>query len=169
MRTLRASTTLTLATLPLRGCGHTITGTRTADVSLQEARWQARGIASYRYDYSEYGFYNTCPQGPLRVYVRADVVDSATIIATGAPVPASGLPCVPTIDGLFQGALAATRNGTLQAIRYDGSYGYPAEIDISGPPDASGRFERDGFATGAVTGTVQPPPGLPGCGSQARA
>lgn len=128
---------LTAALLTAAACSNILTSNRSADVETMYARWQARHVASYDYEFDQGGFFNECPR-PVHAYVHADVVDSATVLATGQPVPGGLLACVPTIDGLFRSALGAAHNGALTRIRYDATLSFPADIDIAGPPDASG-------------------------------
>ncbi|MGH7689845.1 MAG: DUF6174 domain-containing protein [Gemmatimonadaceae bacterium] len=110
-----------------------------------QAGWQARGIATYRYDFDQGGFFNACPR-PVRVYVGAGVMDSAVVIATGDPLSATmAQACAPTIDGLFATAEGTASNGTLESIRYDARYHYPTEVRISGPPDAAGFLAASGL------------------------
>ncbi len=104
-----------------------------------QAQWSTRGLENYRYDFGQGGFFNACPR-PVRVFVRAGVVDSAILIATNEKLSLVGYmqSCVPTIDDLFSDAASAAQAGTLTKITIDPQYGYPTMIQIAGPPDASG-------------------------------
>jgi Family of unknown function (DUF6174) len=115
------------------------TGTSVNDVATRRAEWQARGIASYTYEFRITGFFIACAAGPVRVHVHGGVVDSATLIATGQP-PNAPMSCWPTIDQLFGYAIAAGQNGALADVQFDATIDYPTEIDVSGPPDASGSY-----------------------------
>lgn len=116
-------------------CGHRAKPTLAEQVAARQERWHARGVTSYGYDFDQSGFFNGCPH-PIHVEVRDDSVVSATVAATGRSVPAKWQ-CAPSIDGLFQTAIDAARKGELSGIRYYRA-GYPREIDIAGPANASG-------------------------------
>jgi hypothetical protein len=64
-------------------------------------------------------------------------VQSAVFVADSEPIlaPASSFP---TIDQLFERAEAASAGGTLTGITFNPHFHFPTEMDISGPPDASG-------------------------------
>lgn len=123
------------------GCqGDLVTDVTPTGVAARQASWRAQNVRSYSYEFDEAGFFNACPR-PVRVTVRGDTVVSATVLATGQPVaPELLAACAPTIDRLFTMAIDAARSGALSGIRYDASAGYPVQIVISGPPDASGRL-----------------------------
>ena len=119
-------------------CADAPTSTKPNAIWAMQARWQARQITSYQYEFNQGAFFNACPR-PVRVYVGAGSVDSAFAISTGDKLaPAMLQMCAVTIDGLFSRALSAAASGTLTKIRYDARYGYVAEMVISGPPDAGG-------------------------------
>jgi len=100
-------------------------------VAAHRAQWAALGITSYQYVYELTGFFINFAGKPVRVVVRNGAVESATEVATGQPMP-QPLTQWPTVEKLFDGAVGATH------VTYDARYHYPAEIDLSGPPDASG-------------------------------
>jgi uncharacterized protein DUF6174 len=129
--------TLTLLTVVSAACKDT-TGPGLDDVVTERALWSSQGVTSYSYDYNSMGFFICCTGGQgLRLVVRNDTVVSATFVATGQAVPVSPN-SFPTIDGLFDSAESAMRNGTLSAIVFDPELHYPRRMDILGPPDASG-------------------------------
>ena len=105
-------------------------------LALHRARWQARGIASYRFDFHQTGFFITCTGPLVRLHVTAGVIDAATDQSTGQPLPVNG--CWPTIDQLFDRAAQAEQVGSLTSIDYDPTLDYPTRIEFAGPPDASG-------------------------------
>jgi hypothetical protein len=107
------------------------------DLTLHRAQWEAQHITNYQYDYLLTGYFIGYAGRPIRIVVRDGVVQSAVYIADGEPVP---LPTSewPTIDRLFDRAAKANTEGALTGIRYDSQYDFPSQIDISGPPDASG-------------------------------
>jgi len=114
----------------LVGC-HDPTGSSPSSVAAHRAQWAALGITSYQYVYELTGFFINFAGKPVRVVVRNGAVESATEVATGQPMP-QPLTQWPTVEKLFDGAVGATH------VTYDARYHYPAEIDLSGPPDASG-------------------------------
>jgi len=91
----------------------------------------------YSYVWEITGYFNALDGQPIRLEVRQDTVRSATFAATGQPVP--GAPAqFPTIDGLFDFAIAMLNNHWLAAFLTDPQLGYPVRIDVAGPLDASG-------------------------------
>jgi hypothetical protein len=120
------------------------TGTRD-DVVRHRARWTARGITSYRYDYRLTGFFIAFAGKTIRIDVRAGAVQSATDAATGQAMPGPTTQW-PTIERLFDQAESAAALGDLRGITYDPVLDYPTQIDVNGPPDASGSL----FASGLV-------------------
>jgi Family of unknown function (DUF6174) len=72
------------------------------------------------------------------------VVQSATDAVTGQAEP--GAPASwPTIDKLFDEAMEAAADGSLRGARFDPALDYPTEIDLAGPPDASGSVFASGL------------------------
>ncbi len=57
------------------------------DVLAQRAIWTAQAITNYSYDYEITGFFINTANQPIRLEVRQGVVQSATFVATGQPVP----------------------------------------------------------------------------------
>ena len=108
------------------------------DVGGHRARWQARRITTYQFDFHQSGFFIACTGPSVRVHVTAGVVDSATDLATGQPV--NSLTCWPTIDQLFDRAAQAQQANSLTDIQYDPALDYPTHIEIAGLPDASGSY-----------------------------
>ncbi len=126
---------LVLGATTLAAACREVPATDPSEVEAARASWLARGITSYRYDFSEMGFFVPCGS-PVRVYVHASQRDSVIDLKTGQPDPYPQI-CGPTITELFDRAVQAAQHGQLGGIRY-GPGGYPAEIDLPGPPDASG-------------------------------
>lgn len=122
-------------------CGNA-TGALGADVARHKSEWQARAIASYDYEFRQTGFFINCTGEFVTVHVRSGVVQSATLVGSDQPATAP-LSCWPTIDKLFDSAIAADQGGKLAQVKFDAVLGYPTRIDVSGPPDASGSY----FAT----------------------
>lgn len=142
---MRSHSILIGVLLGVSACSAAVTSDTAADVETMRARWTARRAYSYDYVFDQGGFFNACPR-PVRAYVHANGVDSARVLATGQLVSNNLVPCVPTIDGLFEAAVAAARSGKLTSIQYDATQGYPSEIVISGPPDASGWLRASSLA-----------------------
>ena len=107
------------------------------DIAAHHAMWQARGPATYSYEYEQTGFFNNLSNHVMRVQVRNDTVQSAVYVDTGDTIP-SAAAFVPTIESLFAAANSARSAGTLSGITFDPVLGYPTRIDIAGPPDAGG-------------------------------
>ena len=105
-------------------------------VALHRAQWEAHGITSYQFDYLVTGFFIAWEGRHVRIVVRGDTVNAATFVDTGEP--AGELTVWPTIDKLFDRAQQAAAAGTLRDVRFDPQLDYPSEIDLAGPPDASG-------------------------------
>jgi hypothetical protein len=118
------------------GCSAS-TGPDRFDVPIHRAEWEAQRITNYEYDYLVTGFFIDYAGKPIRITVRGGEVQSARFVADSQPplVPASSFP---TIDQLFDRAEAASAGGTLTGITFDPRFHFPTEMDISGPPDASG-------------------------------
>ena len=106
-------------------------------VPAHRAEWEAQHIASYQYDYLVTGYFISYEGKPIRIVVRDGEVQSAAFIADTEPL-AEPAEFWPTIAELFDRAERASAAGALSGIRYDSLFHFPAEIDISGPPDASG-------------------------------
>jgi len=105
-------------------------------LALHRTQWEAHGITSYQFDYLVTGFFIAWEGRHIRIVVRGDTVNAATFVDTGEP--AGSLTTWPTIDELFDQAQRAAAAGTLRDARFDAQLDYPSEIDLAGPPDASG-------------------------------
>lgn len=121
---------------------------------IHRAAWEALHITNYQYDYLLTGFFINYAGKPIRIVVRDGAVQSAVFIANGelAPGPTSNWP---TIDQLFVRAAQASAAGTLIGIRYDSRYDFPTQIDISGPPDASGSLFATNLEPAAIHSSRQ--------------
>jgi Family of unknown function (DUF6174) len=111
--------------------------TQLTELRLHRAQWAARGITAYQYEYQVTGFFIGYAGQRIRLVVRDGVVESATLVADGKPLPGP-LTEWPTIDRLFDRAMEAAAAGVLRGVRFDPQLDYPSEIDLDGPPDASG-------------------------------
>jgi hypothetical protein len=130
---LAAAAVLTLATT---GCSDP-TGTSSLDLSGHRARWAARGLTKYAYDYKVTGFFIGYAGHDIHLVVLNGAVQSAMDLTTGQSAP--GTPSSwPTIDALFDQAARAESAGSLRNARFDPTFDYPAELDLAGLPDASG-------------------------------
>src|SRR5215212_7157247 len=57
------------------------------ELSLHRRQWEAHGVQSYQYEYRVTGFFIRYAGDRIRVVVRDGVVESATSLATGEPLP----------------------------------------------------------------------------------
>ena len=129
---------LSLAALTLAAGCSASTEPTTRNVDLRRATWTQTRPADYSYDYQVGGgFFIEFAGRWIHVVVRGNAVVAATDVATGVAMP-EPLTTWPTIEQLFDEAQQAAQNGSLTRITYDPQYGYPTEMDIAGPPDASG-------------------------------
>ncbi|HEX6534159.1 MAG TPA: DUF6174 domain-containing protein [Gemmatimonadaceae bacterium] len=113
-------------------------GTTPSEVTAEREQWASHGVKSYEYDYTiGGGFFIVYADHPIHVVVRDGVVAAAADVETGEPLPGP-LTFWPTIDTLYARAARAAEAGTLLGLRVDSALGYPTEIDLAGPPDASG-------------------------------
>lgn len=134
-----------LALLMLAGCRHDPTSVQSSELAARRAQWAAHGLTSYEYDYRLTGFFIQFAGDRIHLVVRDGAVQSATDLTTGQSMTvAPGR--WPTIDDLFDQAEAAANAGALTRVLFDGQLDYPTEMDVSGPPDASGSV----FAAGLV-------------------
>src|SRR5436190_24082095 len=69
------------------GCNDPTDASPTTNVSARRARWTAHGLTSYEYDYEVTGFLINYAGRSIHLVVRADVVQSATDVATGVAEP----------------------------------------------------------------------------------
>ncbi len=107
------------------------------EVMLQRAQWQAAGLTDYSYVWAEYGFFVGYEGQPFRLEVRDGVVRAGLSPTTGDTVPWPWTQ-FPTIDTLFDRAIAAMNDHKLTAIAFDARYHYPTRMELAGPADASG-------------------------------
>ncbi|HEX4575574.1 MAG TPA: DUF6174 domain-containing protein, partial [Gemmatimonadales bacterium] len=114
-----------------------LTSLTLGEIQASRAAWAAQAPAHYSYVYEVTGFFNALDGRAILLEVRQDTVRSATLVATGQPVPGSAAP-FPTITGLFDLVAATLENGRLAAVVFDPRLRYPRRIDIVGPADASG-------------------------------
>lgn len=136
------------ALIAAAGCGGSATAPAiapTADRAAHQAWWAAHRPPAYRYEYQAAGFLTAYAGRRFRLVVRDTVVQSATDVATGRAVADPAVRW-PTVEGLFAAAAQAAGAGTLSAVRYDPTYGYPTEIDVAGPPDAGGSVTAGALA-----------------------
>ena len=136
---------LTLGVLSFGASCHEPPSAPFADVASHRAQWLARRPAAYQYEYATTGFFTAYGGRRFRLIVRTGAVQSATDVATGQVVTDTVVRW-PTIDQLFDQAAQAAAAGTLRGARYDAAYGYPTELDLAGPPDASGALMAIGLA-----------------------
>lgn len=113
------------------------------DVLQERTLWSAHHLTKYAFVYEVTGFFINISGHPIRLVVLADTVRSATDMTTGDSVPGSAT--FPTLDGLFDRAIAALSSGALTAITYDSTFSFPNRMDFAGPPDASGSILASGL------------------------
>jgi hypothetical protein len=136
-RSRRTNASLLLAAAVAAGCSDSTGPQPSDDIQAHRARWAAHGLVGYSYDYRVTGFFISYAGHHIRLEVRDGVVRSATDVATGQAMP--GDPARwPTIDALFDQAQHAADAHALHAVRFDPVLDYPTDIEVSGPPDASG-------------------------------
>ncbi len=109
------------------------------------ASWASHQLTRYAYDLEITGFNISWAGQLVHLVVLNDTVRSATYVATGDSVPVPPA-TFSTIDGLFAQAIAARSAGTLAGIQFDSTFSYPREIDLTGPPDASGSVTASNLA-----------------------
>jgi hypothetical protein len=121
----------------LAGCTHAPTSPHLSDIQRAQAAWKAHHLTRYAYRYETMGFSTRLDGQAMRLVVLGDTVRSAQFVTTNDSVPV--VPAtLPTIDALFAQAIAADGDGTLVAVEFDSTFGYPTRLQLSGPPDASG-------------------------------
>jgi len=127
----------------LTSCGESTSPGSKPEISAHRTLWTQSAPPAYEYDYRVTGFFISFANHEIHLVVRDGVVRSATDVATGQPMPGQ-LTQWPTIGALFDEVAQAADAGMLRGVRFDPVLGYPTEIDLDGPPDASGSV----FATG---------------------
>lgn len=114
------------------GCSTPTGPTPVQGILAHRAAWQAQHLVNYSYTYEFYAF-NALANQPLRLVVRQDTVRSVIVVATGDSIPPTYFP---TIDALFDRALAAEQNGSLTGIAFDPARSYPTHLRYAALPDA---------------------------------
>ena len=139
-RSLKPAAFLAVA---ITACGQP-TAPTSGDLAAHRTIWLEKAPSHYSYQYEITGFFNALDGKPMTLEVRQDTVRSATFTQTGQPVPGSpaGLP---TVDDLFIFASNMLENHWLGSIVFDPRFGYPVQMDIDGPPDASGTVLATAF------------------------
>lgn len=137
---LRVITAVVVSVL-VAGCSNP---TSPQSIDMRRARWKSHGLANYDYTYEFAAGFSSGPANqPLRLIVRQDTVRSARL-SDGTPVTASYLP---TIDALFDRALAAANDGSLKSITFDPDLGYPTMIAYVALPDRTQSEEASALQT----------------------
>jgi hypothetical protein len=114
------------------------------EIAVHRARWSARHLTKYQYDYKLTGFFINFAGRPIRVTVIDGAVTGAQDLTTNQQMPEPPSTW-PTIDQLFDQAEHASEAGTLRSIRFDPTFDFPAQMDLAGPPDASGSVFASGL------------------------
>lgn len=124
-----------LALSILIGCDNAPTANSLKNVQVERAAWAAHHLTRYAYVYETTGFFISYSGRPIRLVILNDSVASAQDMTTDSLLPPGAFP---TLDGLFAQAEAALAAGTLHAITFDSTFGYPSRMDLAGPADGSG-------------------------------
>ncbi len=137
VRRIRGAVLPLAALIVAAGCSSsTEPSSRTVD--LRRETWTQQRLTDYTYDYQLGStFFINFSGRWIHIVVRGNAVVSATDVATGQAMPGP-LSTWPTVDQLFDEARQAAQDGALAGIHNDPQYGDPTEIDLAGPPDASG-------------------------------
>jgi len=124
MRTNRRLVLLCAALGAVIACGEA-TGPSLWDLSLNRAKWDARGPDSYSFEYRR-AFCECTPEmvQPVRITVANGQVVAVVNVVTGDTIPAPAFRY--TIDGLFD-AVSQTIAGKpyRMSVNYDPQLGYP--------------------------------------------
>lgn len=132
-----------LACAALASCDNSSSVPSVAEIQQHQAAWASHHLTRYAYRYMTSGYFISWDGQLMRLVVLGDTVRSAQFVATNDSVPgAAGLP---TIDRLFQQAIAARENGALLAADFDTTLGFPTRLVFDGPPDASGSVTASGI------------------------
>lgn len=107
------------------------------DISAHRARWSTHRLTKYAYDYKVTGFLISYAGHDIHLVILNGVVQSATDLVTGQAAPGDAANW-PTIDKLFDEAMQAAGDGSLRDAKFDPTLDFPTELDLAGPPDASG-------------------------------
>jgi hypothetical protein len=118
----------------LATCRSSPTAPSLSDIQKAEAEWTTHNLTRYAYRYETTGGFSTLDGQAIRLVVLGDTVRSAQFVATSDSVPVAFLP---TINTLFTLAITRREEGRLVAAQFDSTFGYPARLEFSGPPDAS--------------------------------
>ncbi len=102
-------------------------------ILARRAVWAAHGLTDYAYTY-EFHALNALADQTIRLGVHQDTVRSAVLVATGRALAPP--PYFPTINKLFDLALADATAGSLRVIAFDPALGYPVHMQITANPDA---------------------------------
>lgn len=140
MRFLSTSRALTVAVLSLAVACSDSTEPRvsSADIAQHRAQWESHHLTRYAYDYVlGSGFFISYAGHTMHIVVVGGVVSSVSDVTLGQQL-SGDLSHWPTIDALFDQAEAAESAKALTKIRFDPTFDFPTEMDIAGPPDASG-------------------------------
>ncbi len=110
----------------------TIVNPSADDIRAHRAVWASHGLTNYSYTY-EFSAFNAFADQPIRLQVRQDTVRAAVLVTTGKSLEPAYFP---TVDALFDLALAAANRDSLRLVAFDPTLGYPVRLQIAANPDA---------------------------------
>lgn len=109
-------------------------------IAAAQRTWEARRPAAYAYDLAITCF--CIHRGEYALEVRDGQIVSARDRATGAPAEPSRVEWMVTVDRLFEAMRQASSAGTPVRAAYDGTLGYPTEVEIGMLANDSGTLYR---------------------------
>jgi len=100
-------------------------------IIAHRALWRAQSLTDYSYTYQFWAFNRFAGQ-PLQLEIRDDTVRSVVVVATGDSINPLYFP---TIEGLFDRALGAAKDGSLRRVAFDPVRGFPTHLGYATVPD----------------------------------
>jgi hypothetical protein len=125
---MRLRTSLAIALLALAACGDGLPLAPQFVLRAAQELWQRSGIDSYELTVQRICYCLSAE--PVRVRVENGIVVSRTFASTGDPVPSTYANLYPDVPGLFAIVEEAARDADDLDVRFDATYGFPAEISI---------------------------------------
>ena len=100
-------------------------------IIAHRALWRAQNLTDYSYTYQFWAFNRFAGQ-PLQLEIRDDTVRSVVVVATGDSINPAYFP---TIEALFDRALAAAKDRSLRRVAFDPVRGFPTHLGYATVPD----------------------------------